>query len=502
MKNLIQIAGIACTLLWMACSGGQSLLEYPQKADFKKINPEIIAESAQSADTRAKLEQGIERSTPPPIDLKPLMPSYDPLEDQLISFSMLNENIQVLFYALSQATGMNFILDPQITTQDKQLTLSFDNVSASRILKEITNTFDLYYEIEDNVIRVQPFQERVFKLNFLDTNLNTSFEVGGDVLGAGATETLKGLSGSFTLSGSGSKNNNSYDVVEDVVNRVKSKNGIYALNRMAGSLYIKDKPAVIRTLDKQLQHFKLAQARQINIEAQIIEVILSDEYDYGIDWNALRDLEKSARELTSISWSLGAGLVMSGELGKYSVAGAINALKKFGDLKVVSNPTIRSKHGKPSIISVGTSISYKKSVETTTIGTGVDTDRTTNIEVSTVFDGLILGVIPFIEEDGRITLLVNPINSDVDEDSLEPVATGGGESISLPIVRIKEISTTIALNNGDIVILGGLIDKQKVTRNQGVPYLSAIPVLGYLFRDEHFRDQSRELVIVLSVRRV
>jgi type II secretory pathway component GspD/PulD (secretin) len=132
----------------------------------------------------------------------------------------------------------------------------------------------------------------------------------------------------------------------------------------------------------------------------------------------------------------------------------------------------------------------------------VDTDRTTNIEVSTVFDGLILGVIPFIEEDGRITLLVNPINSDVDEDSLEPVATGGGESISLPIVRIKEISTTIALNSGDIVILGGLIDKQKVTRNQGIPILSAIPGIGYLFRDEHFRDQSRELVIVLSVRRV
>jgi MSHA type pilus biogenesis protein MshL len=502
MKNLTQIVGMLGMLFGMACSGGQSVLQYPPTTDTQKISPEIITESAQLTKTQAKLQEAIEKSSPPPRDVKPLMPAYDPLEDQLISFSMLNENIQVIFYALSQATNMNFILDPQITTQNKQLTLNFDNVSAARVLKEITNTFDLYYEIDENVIRVQPYQERVFKLNFMDTNLKTSFEVGGDVLGAGSTETIKGLSGSFVLSGSGSKKGNSYDVVEDIVNRVKSKTGIYALNRLAGSLYIKDKPTVLRTLARQLDHFRVTLSRQIVIEAQIIEVILSDEYDYGIDWGALRDLEESARELTSVSWSLGTGLVMSGKFNKYSIAGTINALKQFGDLKVVSNPTIRSKHGKPSIISVGTSISYKKSVETTTIGSGVTTDRTTNIEVSTVFDGLILGVIPFIEENGNITLLVNPINSDVDEDSLEPVPTGGGGSISLPIVRIKEISTTISLNSGDIVILGGLIDKRKVTKNTGVPILSAIPVLGYLFRDEHYTDSNRELVIVLSVRQI
>ena len=136
MKNLTQIVGILCILFWMACSGGQSVLQYPQKPDFQKINPEIITESAQLTDTQTKLQEAIERATPPPIDVKPLMPSYDPLEDQLISFSMLNENIQVIFYALSRATGVNFILAPQITTQDKQLTLNFENVPASRVLKE------------------------------------------------------------------------------------------------------------------------------------------------------------------------------------------------------------------------------------------------------------------------------------------------------------------------------------------------------------------------------
>jgi type II secretory pathway component GspD/PulD (secretin) len=55
------------------------------------------------------------------------------------------------------------------------------------------------------------------------------------------------------------------------------------------------------------------------------------------------------------------------------------------------------------MISVGTSFTYKKSVETTTTSTSTESDTTTEVEVSTVFDGLILGVVPFIEDNGRIS---------------------------------------------------------------------------------------------------
>jgi type II secretory pathway component GspD/PulD (secretin) len=121
------------------------------------------------------------------------------------------------------------------------------------------------------------------------------------------------------------------------------------------------------------------------------------------------------------------------------------------------------------------------------------------VEVSTVFDGLILGVIPFIDEYGHVTLLINPIKSDVDQSSLEEQSVGEDLSIALPRVSVKEISSTIALNNGDIVVLGGLIDKDKITDNSGVPFLSGIPLLGYLFKDEDVRDDIRELVILLKV---
>lgn len=180
----------------------------------------------------------------------------------------------------------------------------------------------------------------------------------------------------------------------------------------------------------------------------------------------------------------------------------MDALNTYGDTQVISNPSIRSKHNKPAIISVGTSYTYKKSIETTRTSTGTSEDTSTQVEVSTVFDGLILGVIPFIEEDGQITMLIKSIKSDVSQESLEPESVGAqdsGLSISLPRVLIKEMSTTISLRNNEVAILGGLIDKRSVGDDSRVPVLSKIPLLGHLFRNELRTEQTRELVIILSV---
>ncbi|RLB32789.1 MAG: pilus assembly protein MshL, partial [Deltaproteobacteria bacterium] len=262
--------------------------------------------------------------------------------------------------------------------------------------------------------------------------------------------------------------------------------------------------AVIRAVSRLVHQLKEVMSRQILIEAQIIEVSLSDAYSYGIDWTALRRSFSSGTRVESASWALGKGLVLSGVHGAFSLAATLNALRTFGDAKIVSNPSIRAKHGKPALISVGTSISYKKSVTTTTSASTTTTEESTDVEVSTVFDGLILGLVPFIEENGGITLLINPIKSDVDPDSIVPVSvtSNSADSISLPKVSIKEISTTIGVHSGDVIFLGGLIDRKRQTEEKGVPFLSSIPLLGYLFKNESMRDETRELVIVLRVQGV
>ena len=490
------------TILLAGCTVAMQPETPPRNFSPLAIKDQVAAESDELHTTQKVLKDALEHSQAPAHnDLQPIMPTYDPLEDQIISFSMVDEDIEVILYSLSKAVGMNLIIDPAVTADSHRLTMNFEKVPAATVLREILVIYDLCYEVEENVIRVKPFTERIFSLNFLDTKVSTNFDLGGDVLGAGGMENAGGLSGSFRLTGQGGTQNNAYDVVEEMIQRVLSGKGKYSLNRISGSLYVMDTPAVVRTVARLINHLKQMLAKQILIEARIIEVALSDEYRYGIDWNIVKDLSNASTELTGAAWSSFTGLLMQGTSGDYSIGTTIEALNTFGDAKVVSNPTLRSKHGNPAMISVGTSISYKKSIKVTEEESSTQTRERTEVEVSTVFDGLILGVVPFIETNGKISLMINPIKSDVDRASLEPEAIGENniEGISLPEVSIKEISTTITMNSGDVVILGGLIDKRTAKKLAEVPIVSSIPVLGYLFREDLEIEQTRELVIILNV---
>lgn len=488
-------------LLIGGCALGPSPVDFEKQSEIKSLSDEVAGESETLAMVQKDLFHRLEKPVSREIHLKPVMPEYDPLDNQKVSFSMVDEELQLILYSLAQSVGMNMIINPAVNIDKDKVTLNFQNVSASTVLKEVLESFDLYYEVDRNVIRIKPYNERIFRLNFLDSNIDMRFDVGGDVLGEGETDTPAGLSGSFKLSGRGSKKGNAYDLVEEMIKNMVSENGKYALNRLSGTLYVKDTPAVIQSVSRLVNNLREMLARQILIEARIIEVALNDQYKFGIDWSAVYDKSSSATRYDSVAWALGTGLVMRHVDGLWTLDATVDALRTFGDAKVVSNPTLRVKHSRPALISVGTSFTYKKSVTTTLRDRDTFTDEFSEVEVSTVFDGLILGVVPFVEENGHITLLINPITSSIDPDSLNPKPVTGRsvESIALPEVRIKEISTTVGINDGDIIILGGLIDKRSQTITKGVPLLSAIPGLGYLFRHDEVIDQARELVIVLTV---
>lgn len=501
-KTLIWL-GLTAVIVLSACSHQQYPIKGP-RPEAGSMAAKIEEESEKVASSRQELLRTVEKEQPRKLSLKPIMPSYNPLDDRLVSFSMVNEDLRMVLYAMAQSVGMNLIVEPDVRTTPNKLTLSFNKVPASKVLKEILGTYDLFYEIEGNMIRIKALQEKIFKLNFLDTVVDTKFDMGGDVLGAAASAEggVEGLNGNFQLSGSGASEGrgNAFDMIEEMIKGTVSESGHYILNRLSGTLYIKDTPNRIQSITKLIHHAQEMLSRQILIEARIIEVSLDDEFKYGIDWNIVkRDLGGTDTARTSLSYLVEDGLVLGGIYKGFQFDLAVDALNTFGDSKVVSNPIIRTKHGKAAVISVGTSNSYVKSTETTVTGSGSDAITQTEVEVSKVFDGLILGVIPFIQEDGRITMLINPIVSEVDDASLELVNIGN-VSISLPEVNIKEISSTIALNNGDVIVLGGLIDNRRASLDKGVPGLSKVPVLGYLFRNDFESQTSKELVIILSVR--
>jgi len=495
---------IVATLCLSCATGNRSAKDFQEKASRLQNNVRTV--SSQLEGMQTAMRRDLQHKQVPAIDVAPVMPVYDPLEDRMVSFSMVDEPIQSVLYALAKAVGMNIILDPAVRDEDRRLTLHFEKASAAKVLREILGSYDLYYQATDGVIRIVPYQEKIFSLNFLNTVTASEFAVGGDVLGVGDKASTGGLSGNVKLVGRSAEKNNTYDVIEENIRSMLSGGGKFALNRLSGSLYVKDTPNVIRSVARMVHHLKEMLDRQILIEARIIEVALSDEHRYGIDWSVLKDSAADLAQSTLIGWSQGQGLLLAHEDGEYTASSLVEALDSYGDAHVISNPSIRSKHAKPSVISVGTSYTYKKSIRRERTSTSSTDDVSTEVEVSTVFDGLIVGVIPFIEEDGRISLQINPIQSEVDQESLEPEAltsssnqSTSGDSISLPRVRIKEISTTISLRNRETAILGGLIDRRKVVLDEGVPGLSKVPLLKYLFTHKVYTEQARELVIILSV---
>lgn len=343
MKHIVCLITMTVVVALVGCSWGPSSMRDPQKHYPEKIPSRITSESEHLETTQGQLRQSLESISPPlPIVVEPVVPSYDPFEGQTVSFSVVDEPLQTVLYSLSQAVGVNIIIDPQVVDEARKLTLNFENATASVVLNEILSAYDLYYEVAGNVVKVTPYKEKIFRLDFLDTNIDAKFEVGGDVLGAGESESNSGLSGSFTLTGGTTSKNNAYTILEALIRPVLSQDGKFSINRLAGSLYVKDHPKAVRSVARLVRHYKDMLSRQILIEARIIEVSLTDQYRYGIDWSILKDLDNASTELTSAAWSLGNGLLISGTSGDYSLGTAVNALNVFGDTKVVSNPTIRS----------------------------------------------------------------------------------------------------------------------------------------------------------------
>ena len=500
MKRCMSIGVILMMVLLSGC--------LHQDPAPEKQSPSLAPQIKRSSDSLGEEQearfQALEKKAEKDPAVQPVLPKYDPLEDHTISFSMVDERLETVLYLLADTVGMNLMLDPKLKGQQNLVTLNFENVSAKKILMELARQFDLDCQVEGNIIRINTFAEQFFPLNFLDTNIEMSFDVGGDVLGGSGsgTENASGLAGSVILKGKGPEKANPYVILEELIARVKSEGGLVAINKLSGNLYIKDKPSVVKTVSKLLSRFREMLSRQILIEARIIEVTLSKGFEYGIDWSLVRaSTPGSNTKLSRLSWNLTNGLVLNGFDDSFSLNSVISALETFGDIKIVSNPTIRAKHGTPAIISVGDSITYKKSVEKTIETTTTGQTERTEVQVSSVFDGLILGVVPFIEPNDTINLLINPVKSDVDTESIEkPENVGSDVTISLPKVGIKEISTTITINNGDVIVLGGLISSENVKKDKDVPLLSKIPLLGYAFKNDYVSEERKELVIILNVR--
>lgn len=561
----ITIIAVAAALL-VGCA---STVEQP--TPLQRATDSIVEQSEAYLRHQAELRERLQKLSPPPAPA-PVVPAFDPLSDVDVTLNVDNADIQFVLQALTEQAGVNLLIHPTLVESPHKISVHFTQVPASTVLKQVMRLADLHGKVQDNVLVVKPLEDRVFHLDFLEMQQTTRFSAGGDVLGFSnlnsglGTGTGSGvgnaggaggsaLTGEFRVDGTSPREVNPYDELQQMLDilvgpaqagqafhgvggaaslaevghlsqistAIQSDTPLYSLNRMTGTLYVQAKPSVMETVAKLVQRYKEVLGRQIMLEAQILEIGLDDEFQYGIDWTELHRKASYAfgptgQELGGVSSAFplsnseqaGRSLTIPGQVleaagrsfGSLAFVGTefaatVSLLEGFGTVRVLSNPTIRSKHGQASLISVGTSNSFVVQSGTTAI-TGVGATISQNIQTSTVFDGLVLGVIPFISDNGVVTLSVHPIQSNVDPASLALIGVGDG-AISLPRVALKEISTLLKMNDGDVVVLGGLIDQTGSDATEQVPVAGDVPVLGNLFKKKEQRQRVRELVVVLKV---
>lgn len=525
---------VFCVLFISACSNSRQIP--PEESGYAALNRQLSEEQKHLLEARQQQEELLEH-TPVRRDrhdtesITPVMPEFNPLEESIVSISVNNQPLHDILFVVARNAGLNLVVSPEVSL-DKRITISFDNTPASVVVDRLLDAYDLYWNVEDNVLAVRPFVEDIFYLDFLDSNTQVSIDSGGNIFGDRGADSRRedqiqgqhNLRGSFAMQSSfggegdgntiyGFLQNNINDILTDATGE---RQGHFVLDPTAGSLYIKSSPSKMRVARQFINTLQNKLSKQVVIDAQILEVRLSDSFQLGVDWGYMsQHLANQFAYSINLGWQSGQGFGTYGLESEdpvpividsrtrdirevyHQFSTTIQALETFGQVNVVSNPHVRSRHLQPALVTSGTTRNYVKEITRSRRTAQDDEWVDFSVSTSTAFEGVMLGVVPFITDKGDVDLNIFPITSQVD---LSQTTEIGGDQITLPTVNVRNINTNVRINDGDTVILGGLIQKASTQRDRATPGVSRVPGLGWLFKQRDDTRELSELVVIMHVR--
>jgi MSHA biogenesis protein MshL len=261
--------------------------------------------------------------------------------------------------------------------------------------------------------------------------------------------------------------------------------------------------------------------RQVTIQAKIMEVVLSEDYQEGINWRVIQNLPRS----TNLAWGLtdstgtrgfpgGSSGFITGDSGGATIptpgifkvnpfggifaigpggtdillSDIIEAISEQGDLKILSSPTISTLNNQKAIIRVANQDVFYITGAVATQSTVTQTFQPVTIDI-----GIILDVTPQIADDGMIIMNIHP---SITEKTGE-VASPDGKT-TFPLLSVRETDTTVRVLDNQTIIIAGLMQERKEEIQIGVPGLKDLPFLGRLFLHKTERKRNTELVIMIT----
>lgn len=459
-----------------------------------------------------------EPAAPPRGSVKSLLVSPIAEEPQvareLISFSVKNVEIKDVLLGLSRLSKANIVFEPDIAGK---VSVELKDVTIDEALKDLLSPMGLEATRDGRTIHIarQKMQTRIFTLNYVPTRRKGESQVAASSGGgtatagtpaagaaptAGAAPAAGGQNAGFSRV-QGEDLTDLWAEVRTTVERLLSPQGKYSINPMPGIVVVTDFPSQLDRIAKYFEAVEASVRRQVLIQAEVLEIKLTEDFEYGIDFSLSERARPGGRQRDTIVpgqpfirqlLNPRTGIFNVG-LADATITALLNLLQAEGKVRVLSRPSVSTLNNQKAIIKVATDDVFFET-DTTITAQGV---AQTNVRSSTVTIGVVLSVTPQISSDGYIVMDIHPA---VTDSTATRTFQSGQVTASRPVVDVRETNTVLRVKDGESILIAGLVKTKSDKQVRRVPFLSDIPLLGYLFRQVDESSQNTELVIKITPR--
>ncbi|MGV8893971.1 MAG: secretin N-terminal domain-containing protein [Burkholderiaceae bacterium] len=540
------------TLLSFLIAGLAGCASHATKRDTYDL---INAEMSKAVETKVLPAQqdAVFASLLPPLTIE--MPKTGQSLEERFNVSFSNAPATQFFMGIVSGTRYNMLVHPDVTGT---ISAKLNNVTLFETLDAIREIYGYEYKVEGERIYVKPpgLQTSIFQVNYLNSNRKGSSDI--RVSSGSVSDVTSGNSGAAGASSSNSEATTTHAVESSKISttsnndfwgELKASLGAIVGNKDGRSVVISPQSGVVviramsdelRNVSNFLKAMQLSVDRQVILEAKIMEVELSDNFQSGVNWASFASLNAIKNSRSSLGFvspgstlaplpldgsnpaaltsggnnainavsgiALGAASTAAGSLfglafQTSNFAALISFLESQGTVHVLSSPRITTMNNQKAVLKVGTDEFFVTKL-TTTPGTSsgnTTTLPTTSVDVQPFFSGVSLDVTPQIDANGNITLHIHPSVSLVTTvDKSIDLGVNGVLRLPLASSAISETDSVVRGQDGRIIAIGGLMRQSSSSNRSQVPGAGDIPVLGNLFRNTGRVSQKRELVILLK----
>jgi MSHA type pilus biogenesis protein MshL len=429
--------------------------------------------------------------------------------------------VKEILFALARDAEINVDIHPDI---DGIVTINAVDQSLPQILDRIARQVKLRYEFRDNNLIISPDTSfvRSYNIGYLNLSRNTTGTVtvstqiasasSGDAGGEGGAS--GGATNTSTTSITSESNQNFWENLRLSITSLLAGPDV----ETEDAVIINPESGVVTVMATASQHQQIqalidqileSVQRQVLVQATVVEVDLSDQFQAGIDWSVI-DLNDSGFNVTSTLLGGAPGLngppitsssfvldYANPDSGGEQLSAAVSLLSEFGNTRVLSSPQIMVLNNHTAVLKVVENFVYFEVAQELTPATDNSAATVaTTTTARTVPVGLVLTVTPQISKDNSVTFNVRPTISSVIRTELDPNPALSVEN-RIPVIRVREMESILKVNTNQVAVLGGLMQDTLRNQDKETPFAADIPILGNLFKSRSQESTKTELVIFL-----